>query len=94
MIHAKQKEGRLIQLNDRHELPAWLNGKRDYEIWNRANLWMLERALARVPARLTVMALWDGKDAGDGPGGTSDLLARATELNATTDVISTETLCP
>ena len=93
LIHAKQKERRLIQLNDRHELPAWLKGKRDYEIWNRANLWMLERALAMVPARLTVMALWDGKGAGDGPGGTSHLLARATELNATTDVISTETLC-
>jgi hypothetical protein len=94
LIHAKQKEGRLIQLNDGHELPAWLRGKRDYEIWNRANLWMLERALAMVPARLTVMALWDGKDRGDGPGGTGDLLARATELSATTDVISTETLCP
>jgi hypothetical protein len=94
LIHAKQKEGRLIQLNDRDELPAWLKGKRDYEIWNRANLWMLERALAMVPTRLTVMALWDGKDTGDGPGGTSDLLARATELNASTDIISTETICP
>jgi hypothetical protein len=37
-------------------------------IWQRANLWMIEQAVALAPKR-TLLALWDGKT-GDGPGGT------------------------
>jgi hypothetical protein len=38
------------------------------DVWQRTNLWILERAVALAPER-TLLALWDGK-AGDGPGGT------------------------
>ena len=37
-------------------------------IWQRANLWMIEEAVALAPER-TLLALWDGSH-GDGPGGT------------------------
>ena len=41
-------------------------------LWERANLWMIEEALRLAPAR-TLLALWDGKG-GDGPGGTEHLV--------------------
>ena len=72
-------------------MPGWLKRKHGYEIWNRANLWILAPAL--TPERLTVMALWDGKDTGDGPEDTSDLLTKAEGVNATPDVIRTNVLC-
>jgi hypothetical protein len=55
------------------ELPKWLRGKQGYEIWQRANLWMLYNALALHGKELTLIALWDSYD-GDGPGGTDDLV--------------------
>jgi hypothetical protein len=55
------------------------NDGRDYEatesIWSRANLWMVEDAVALAPQR-TLLALWDGKG-GDGPGGTEHLVSVA-----------------
>jgi hypothetical protein len=52
------------------------NDGRKYEatedVWSRANLWMVEDAVALAPQR-TLLALWDGKD-GDGPGGTEHLV--------------------
>jgi hypothetical protein len=55
------------------------NDGRNYEatesIWSRANLWMVEDAVALAPQR-TLLALWDGKD-GDGPGGTEHLVSVA-----------------
>jgi len=41
-------------------------------IWQRANLWMLEQSLALAPER-TLLAMWDGRT-GDGPGGTEHLV--------------------
>ena len=55
------------------------NDGRKYEatedIWSRANLWMVEAAVALAPQR-TLLALWDGKG-GDGPGGTEHLVTVA-----------------
>lgn len=45
-----------------------LLGGNTANVWQRANLWMIEEALALAPER-TLLALWDGKT-GDGPGGT------------------------
>jgi tetratricopeptide (TPR) repeat protein len=92
LIHASQRDSRFVQLAERRHLPGWLERKQGYEIWNRANLWMLERGLSKAPERLTVMALWDGRE-GDGPGGTSDLLSRGQEFGATSSVIATGSLC-
>jgi hypothetical protein len=41
-------------------------------VWQRANLWLIEEALELAPER-SLLALWDGK-AGDGPGGTGHLV--------------------
>ena len=57
-------------------LPAWLRSKPDYNIWQRTNLWMLHNALAEGDDCATLIALWDREHTGDGPGGTSDLVAR------------------
>jgi len=48
-----------------------LEGASD-NIWQRANLWMIEEANRLAPER-ALLALWDGK-VGDGPGGTEHFL--------------------
>jgi hypothetical protein len=47
-------------------------------VWQRANLWMIEVAVALAPER-ALLALWDGKT-GDGPGGTEHLLQAASRF--------------
>jgi hypothetical protein len=51
-----------------------LEGATD-NVWQRANLWMIEKASALAPKR-ALLALWDGKT-GDGPGGTEHFLQAA-----------------
>jgi hypothetical protein len=65
-------------LDGAEELPRWLRTKmpKSY-FWQRNNLWMLNNALADEKKDLTLIALWDGEDRGDGPGGTADLVRRA-----------------
>jgi len=48
----------------------------------RNNLWMIEtaRKLAGSPDRIHALLVWDEKSTGDGPGGTSDFVARVQEL--------------
>jgi hypothetical protein len=48
-----------------------LEGATD-NVWQRANLWMIEEANRLAPER-ALLALWDGK-VGDGPGGTEHFL--------------------
>ena len=62
-----------LVLSESNQLPAWLRGKKDYNIWRRNNLWMLFHALALNARTLTLIALWDQGKA-DGPGGTEDLV--------------------
>jgi tetratricopeptide (TPR) repeat protein len=77
---------------DRAEyLPAWLRSKRDYNLWQRNNLWMLHNALAAGGDDcVTLIALWDREPTGDGPGGTSDLVAKAERRGAKTVIIDTK----
>ena len=44
-------------------------------VWQRANLWMIEEAIRIAPER-AVLALWDGRTGG-GPGGTEHFLLAA-----------------
>jgi len=53
-----------------------LEGATD-NIWQRANLWMIEEA-NRLATERALLALWDGK-VGDGPGGTEHFLEVARE---------------
>lgn len=47
------------------------------DVFSRNNVWMIDaaRALAE-PKRIYALLVWDGKPTGDGPGGTSDFVAR------------------
>lgn len=69
-------------LSDSKELPRWLRAKKNYGIWQRSNLWTLHRALYASEDHLTLIALWNGA-AGDGPGGTEDMVTRAKDRGAT-----------
>jgi hypothetical protein len=82
------------QEQDSEYLPRWLRDKADYGIWERNSLWMLHNALAageESKASVTLIALWDGK-AGDGPGGTADLVQKATDHGAKTIILNTVAL--
>jgi len=48
------------------------------DVWQQANLWILETALAVDADSHTLIALWDGKG-GDGPGGTEEMVRAAGE---------------
>jgi hypothetical protein len=78
-------------LGDSEELPRWLRGKPDYNVWQRNNLWMLYNALAAGGDNVTLVALWDGK-AGDGPGGTGDMVRGAAGRGAQTVILDANTL--
>jgi hypothetical protein len=69
-------------LSESGKLPRWLRSKKDYSIWQRSNLWMLHKALHASDDDLTLIALWNG-EAGDGPGGTEDMVKRAQDRGAT-----------
>jgi tetratricopeptide (TPR) repeat protein len=77
------------ELGKSKELPRWLQSKPDYTIWQRNNLWMLYNAMACGSRHVTLIALWDG-EAGDGPGGTKDMVNQADESAARTIILPTE----
>jgi hypothetical protein len=70
------------------ELPEWLRSRPDYSIWQRNNLWMLHNALAHGGRNVTLIALWNGK-AGDGPGGTKDMVDQARARGAKVVILDT-----
>lgn len=72
-------------------LPAWLQGKKDYGVWQRSNAWMLYNALALGGVNTTLIALWDGKG-GDGPGGTQHMVESARDRGALTVILDTNQL--
>jgi hypothetical protein len=70
------------------ELPVWLWTRAHYDTWERANLWLINEALAVGAPQFTLLALWDGTP-GDGPGGTEHMIRIAKDNGATTIVLST-----
>jgi len=64
-------------LQDTEALPDWLADKREYDLWQRNNEWMLFHALASNARRLTLMALYNPDRDADGPGGTAHLVGLA-----------------
>jgi hypothetical protein len=65
-----------IVLSDTDELPSWVGSIKNYSVFQRGNIWMMEYAKLRPNVDVTLIALWDEKS-GDGPGGTSDMVALA-----------------
>lgn len=80
------KRSKPVILSQSDKLPHWLIGRKDYSIWQRNNLWMLFSALANNPNAVTLIALWNG-EAGDGPGGTGDLVAQTHQRGQKTIVL-------
>jgi hypothetical protein len=64
-------------LAESKELPRWLADKKDYDIWQRNNLWMMFNALAEDARRLTLIALYNPERDPDGDGGTAHLVGVA-----------------
>lgn len=81
----------VFQLGESRELPSWLAGKQGYDIWTRNNRWLLHNAFAAGGDDVAIIALWD-RQAGDGPGGTGDLVNEALERGATPQVHDTRPL--
>lgn len=80
-------------LADSADLPIWLSVKKDYSTWQRANLWLLQEAVAIGARNLTLIALWDGVKT-EGLGGTYHMRTIAQGCGAalvtiyTTDLLS------
>lgn len=55
-------------------------------VWEEANQWMLDTALAGGGTRMTLIALWDGKK-GDGLGGAEHMVRVATAHQAMVEII-------
>jgi hypothetical protein len=66
----------LLQLSNQKGLPRWLEGS-GIEPWERSNSWVLDMAKTRGAKKITLIALWDGKAAGDAPGGTAQMVQMA-----------------
>ena len=56
----------------------------------RANIWMVETGKKEAPSsdKLYAILVWDGKPAGDGPGGTADFAARVKKAGGHVAVIN------
>jgi hypothetical protein len=70
-----------IILSDSEELPAWAEGIKDYSVFQRGNIWNMQDALLQPNADVTLVALWNQK-AGEGPGGTADMVRLAKSRGA------------
>jgi len=66
-------------LAESKELPRWLAGKNDYDIWRRNNLWMMFNALATQARHLTLIVFYNPERDPDGPGGTAHLVKVASK---------------
>jgi hypothetical protein len=80
-----------VLLSDDADLPVWAASIQDYGVFQRGNIFMLEAALSKPNADVTLLALWNGK-AGDGPGGTADMVELAKEQGAKVCVKDTNEL--
>jgi len=65
-----------IILSDSDELPPWAAGIKDYGVFQRGNIWNMRDAMLRPNADVTLVALWN-QNAGEGPGGTADMVKLA-----------------
>lgn len=67
---------RVLELSDQAGLPRWLQ-RPDLNPWERGNRWVLQMAQTTGAAKVTLIAFWDRKTEGDGPGGTAHMVMLA-----------------
>ena len=71
--------------------PSWVSGADEHYVFQRCNMWLLEKAYAKKQADVTLIPLWNGQG-GDGPGGTADMIALARKRGAKVIVLKTQEL--
>ena len=72
------RKAEVLELSNLAGLPRWLHGA-DVDLWERANRWVMEMALAWQADKVTLLALWNGEDTGERPGGTAQMIRLARE---------------
>jgi hypothetical protein len=72
LLEARNKAGAVRLLGDKLELPPWIE-KPGYDVWQRNNRWTIQSGITSGTGKTVLIALWDG-EAGDGPGGTKDMI--------------------
>ena|SRR5687767_10471893 len=85
-IEWEQRFETLIKNLPVHILADKKDNSKTGNIWEEANLWMLNTALANGGKNMSLLALWDGKG-GDGSGGTEHMIKVAKEQGAKTKII-------
>ncbi len=81
-------EIKLHILSETRDMPQWLEHENDkYSFWQRNNLWTMYTAMAAGGRNITLLALWDGKDA-DGPGGTKHMIEEVEKVGAKSIIIN------
>jgi hypothetical protein len=90
------KQGRAVlelgDFSDREYLPKWLRNTKT-DPWERGNQWVLQMARASGAKAVTLVALWDGSDEGDAPGGTAHMVKLARDAgDVDVKIISTSDL--
>ncbi len=75
----------VVQLSDQEDLPRWLRAS-GLNPWERGNRWVLKMAQASGASLVTLIALWDGKTSGDGPGGTAHMVKLARDAGTVAEV--------
>ena len=72
----KIHEGRVLQMAETDDLPKWLRGRESIDMWERGNRWVMQKAEIWGVDRVTVLALWDGKN-DERKGGTAHFVRMA-----------------
>jgi len=66
----------LLELSNREGLPAWMQVGRP-NAWERGNEWVINMAVSSKAKKVTLVALWDGENYGEAPGGTAHMVGLA-----------------
>lgn len=73
-------------MTDRVDVPLWLSVKEGYTTWQRANLWLVNVALAVGAKEFSLLSLWDGEKT-TGKGGVYHMRVVAEECGASLPTI-------
>jgi hypothetical protein len=72
-IIGARPRGTVLELSNTTALPRWLQGT-SANPWERGNRWVLQMMRTYGAQRVTLLALWDGREAGGAPGGTAHMV--------------------
>ena len=75
-----------------HGLREQDQAKRTESVFERCNMWMLERALAFGAHKVQFICVWNG-EGGDGPGGTDHMRKAVKDRGGAESWIDTRKLC-